>query len=117
MTCPIRKQLLIEKRKGKPKATYSAVAGLRDCTAYPDVFKDSTGKSVSCIFLAILKNDERPGTFNDTLNELLLLNGLPSLKFGDYTPPSSRIFMKSGLDDRVDGGQDEVDDPSSVLVT
>lgn len=55
---------------------------------YPAVFSDAACRFESCVFIGVLKSNERPVTFNDTLYELLSLIGLPTLTIGGYRPPS-----------------------------
>ena len=45
-------------------------------------------RSYSCILLAIVKNEEVPGSFSSSLDTLFAANNLPKLHLGDFQPPT-----------------------------
>jgi hypothetical protein len=75
-------------------------------------------KSYACVVLALLKNDEVPGSFDKTLNGLFQANKLPTLCLDGYEPPSSKVLsscsysvnaISADADQSTDVSRDELD--------
>ena len=72
-----------------PSRSFSSA--VRSSGVVGDDIGDRVVKSSMCILLASLKHNEEGTDFAESLQNLLKLNGLPSLNVGDYIPPSLRI--------------------------
>ena len=106
MSCPVRKKLLVEKRKNS-RGTYAdrAAADLRasssaetsklvsDKLSSSSVLgqtidiKSIVSKTVTCILVASMKERTAAGSFELVLNQLLKGNGLEPFSMGDVEPP------------------------------
>ena len=101
--CPIRKQLIREKRKEIRERTKSRSRS-REPTSYASVTRGTTAnkeekpqqsglnrednvKIVSSITYAHLVEGILPGSFHETVREMYRINGLPEVKFPKYIPP------------------------------
>jgi hypothetical protein len=80
---------------------YASVAGGRPAgpNNVPDyhvqqssVLNDSIIKSAMCLFVAGVKNLECSGTFQSSLDSLLLANKLPSFSLGNVVPPNFSLL-------------------------
>ena len=54
-------------------------------------------KSYSCIILALIKNEELPGTFNSSPDVLFAANNVPKIKIGEFQPPSLECLRNKDL--------------------
>ena len=55
-----------------------------------------TMRSYSCILLAIIKNEEVPGSFSSSLDTLFAANNLPKVQLGDFQPPTIDALRNMG---------------------
>lgn len=106
-SCPVKRELIRKKRLTiSAGVSYSgAVSGPRQSSAAPfmpssstvvnnDIVRNTT-QSLMCLFVASLKNNEIPGTFQSTLNQLLESNNLPNFTMGNVDPPSVATLFSS----------------------
>lgn len=100
MRCPMRKDILNEKRKEdkeKTEATYTAT--LKKNLPIPTFNLPTNDQPISdrhdrmymCMLHAHYKNSEQPGTYSKVLNKMLTDNKLPTIIVED-NPPSQRIL-------------------------
>lgn len=122
MSCPVRKEVLRGKRNSGSGRKFAQVVSSanetrNDVPHLPDT--DVMAKSYACIVLALIKNDERPGSFDKSLNDLFQANKLPTLHLNSYEPPSSTVLSRSGgtVGDIAATGDPSVGAPRGELVT
>ena len=93
MSCVARKELVKAKRSTTQKHTYAAaIKGGIKSSEYSEVTgitNDVMAKAIMCITVATLKNTEHPGSFQETLDQLLLANRLPKFNMGNIIPPKN----------------------------
>ena len=93
MSCSIPKSVVLRERSKKAStspityasAAASSIPGTAASFIKPCLLAD-TLKSYSCIILAILKNEELPGSFGSSLDMLFAANDLPKLRMGEFQP-------------------------------
>ena len=100
MACPERKRrVAIKKNILKQHKTYAnAFAASSRPTPLVQPISSSSDvmfKAFMCITLSTMKNAEAPGTLEQTLNNLLRVNGLPSISIGDLSPPSMGCLVEA----------------------
>ena len=97
MSCPHRKKLIKEKRQKTSTKSY-ATATKSDTRQNNAELLGATNeviaKSVMCMVVSAMKNAEAPGTFTDTMNQLLSANNLPKFSLGTITPPTMQNFVQ-----------------------
>jgi len=94
--CKVRQDAIKNKRNNKtlPKPTYAAVSsGQSVLSTLPNI--NVTSKATTCILLAIMKPQQNPKQFEDTLNHLLKQNNLPTISIGNYIPPTPSAICSS----------------------
>ena len=101
MSCPERKRKVIEKRKLlKQHKSYASIASSHRA---PDMSQptvndnESIIKAFMCITISTMKNADHPGTFEQTLSQLLQVNGLPNLSLGKISPPSVASLVQGNI--------------------
>ena len=99
--CPERKKAIKLKRNlgGSGEfisngPSYSRVVKNNVNTHQLTVTPDVLSKTVSCITLALFKDNEIPGSFNETLNSLLAGNGLSKINLEGFVPPVLQFINK-----------------------
>ena len=108
MSCPVRKNAVNRGRSKTSTPLLSSYASAAARSSYsaapllPPSLLTDTVKSYSCIMLAILKNEELPGSFETSLNTLFAANKLPRISLGDFQPPNMRGLLHSGAPHIVD---------------
>ena len=110
--CPIRKNLLKEKEKtirersrsrSKQRSYAEAASSKTKETSKETAFglsREDQVKISSSIQYAHMVEGVLPGTFNITVKEMYRLNGLPEVKFPNYTPPPN--VDKDKIQEEVD---------------
>ena len=95
MSCTLRKSAVAKgKSRGssaRPNSYSATVASAPSFTAASLIMPSlmaGTLKSYYCIILALLKNEENPGSFGSSLETLLTANNLPKVKLGAFVPPA-----------------------------
>ena len=95
MSCPHRRSIIKAKRKKDNSLSYSAAAsGSRSADGFLNTsapLNEIIAKSTMCVVVAALKNAEQPGTFCDTMTELLSANNLPRFSLGKVEPPNLKF--------------------------
>jgi len=105
LSCPIRKKIIEKKRKEtstyagrvrgnadiepifrSSKMASSNANGTSVCTKLLPS-QDVINRSTMCVLIASIKEGEKKGSFQATLNELLRANGLSSFEMGSVEPP------------------------------
>ena len=100
MSCPERKRrVAIKKNLLKQHKSYANAATASSLPAplvQPNPSSsDVMVKAFMCITLSTMKNAEAPGTFEQTLNNLLRVNGLPNISIGDLSLPSMGCLVEA----------------------
>lgn len=131
-SCPKRKVIVARMRKSKkhPSSSPGSVASFSESASSACSFNpwQSTSKvnwsstqesivlSAVCLLVSSAKEKESPGTFNDVLKSLQLVNNVPQFKFGEVTPPRLESYLQEDVIrtcfDRV-----ELADPEIVPVS
>ena len=96
LSCPERKKLVSVKRNNllSNKTTYTSKVANASNASLPSTIPCYNSREVSVftdliIKLAVLNEVKKKGTFQDTVNELLKANGLPTFNMGSFVPPTS----------------------------
>jgi len=104
----LRQEAIKNKRNGliSQKQTKNSYAAAATPNSSPRLSENSTSaKTMTCIMLSVIKNEESSKTFEETLNYLLKLNNLPTIRIGNYKPPSSNEIFPSRHNDITQGNQ------------
>ena len=104
--CPKRKEIIVNKRKGKTNnTTYSQITkgnttNTNMTSQTTDLFdKDTASTILTYILHAHLGNMAHPGTYNEEINKLFKLNKLPPIVMPE-NPPSKVILSLATNNDK-----------------
>lgn len=118
MKCPKRIEIMKMKREyshDSPAVSYSGAVKQfpQPVSRGQELLGDRSAisKTFSCIFLSLLKNDECPGSFENTINELFSINDLPQLKLGSFRPPPVSVLTGNVVGSNIGAKKDSVNTP------